>query len=126
MADEEERFAELVRYTAKAHVIVRMMLAELPIPVRVPEFPEPDADADDILPALTALDRARALISDEPLPLELCSAYRNLILEWLNAYEIVTLVQQAGPVSWRLDILTFTLHRIAVIVTMIEGGELLE
>ncbi|WP_282795168.1 hypothetical protein [Streptomyces sp. CC224B] len=118
--DEEERTTILMEATLGATYLVREFLAELPIPVVVPELVTETTMAPE---AVLSLNRARALIDDEPISEHAKIVYRDLILEWFTAYEILVLRKIAGPAPWRLDIAEYALERFGALAELIESGE---
>ncbi|MFF8656810.1 hypothetical protein [Streptomyces huasconensis] len=120
MADhDDERTAYLMEATLGATYLVRLLLADLPIPVVIPEIAEEGSLNTE---AILSLDRARALIDDEPISHHAKVAHRDMILEWFTAYEILVLREIAGPAPWRLDIAEYALERLFAIAEMIEDG----
>lgn len=123
MADHYEEIERLAIAVLDAHQILCAALADLPIPVIVPEMPEELASPNDMGEVLMALDRAGTLVGDMPLPTSAQAAYRHMILDWLGAYEMVALVKTFGPAPWRMDVAGYALYRFAAMLHMIEQGE---
>ncbi|GEC02972.1 hypothetical protein SSP24_06270 [Streptomyces spinoverrucosus] len=123
MADhgDRERFLDLGETVLGMLGYLRELLLDLPIPVSLPDFVGEDGPNHE---AVIALDRARHLIEEEPIPEMRQTAYGHLILEWLTAYEMLVLRQLAGPAPWRLDAAQFAIARFTTIAEMIENGEL--
>jgi hypothetical protein len=126
MADhgsDKERFLELGAVVIGMMEYLRELLLDLPIPVVLPEFTG-ESETGPVLDAVLALDRARVLIEDEPIPGSHRLAYGHLILEWFTAYEMLCLRRMAGPAPWRLDCAQHAIARFTTIAEMIENDEL--
>lgn len=121
MADhDDERATYLMEATLGATFHIRELLGDLPIPVVVPRIvTETGVEPEAIL----SLNRARTLIDDEPISESAKISYKDLILEWFTAYEILVLRNIAGPAPWRLDIAEYALTRLSVVAEMIENGD---
>jgi hypothetical protein len=112
----EKRFTELAEATLAAYDVISLMLAELPIPIRVPRV-----DRDwETLPAILALDRAREIISDQPIPEGTKNVIVLVLTDWFTAYELGGLIRIGGAVPWRIEALDLSVHRIAIGLEMVE------
>ena len=119
--DDKERLRYLTEALLGALHFVQAFLADLPVPIAVPDFITDEGPNHE---SVIALDRARTLIDDEPIPAIVKQAMKDLILDWLTAYEMMVLRRMAGPAPWRLAAAEYALTRLAAIGEMIENGEL--
>ncbi|MFY3807627.1 MULTISPECIES: hypothetical protein [Bacteria] len=123
MADhDKDRFYRLANFAIAAFAYIQELLSDLPIPVVVPDF-DPAAEDGNAAETLYSLDRARALIADEPIPDSTKSGLERMILDWLTAYEIIALTKAAGPAPWRFEIAEYALQRIHVMSELLDEGE---
>ncbi|MFB6943205.1 hypothetical protein ACFWGL_17075 [Streptomyces sp. NPDC060286] len=125
MADHDnsrERFLALAEAAIGGHDFIVALLAELPIPIVVPDI----VQATDENPGecLEALNRALDLIEDEPVSDSVKGAYQHMILDWLGAYEILALIKVAGPAPWRLAVVESLLNQMVTWIEMIEDPHL--
>jgi hypothetical protein len=120
--DNPERFHDLTELIMGAYLFIRDYLREqLPLPVALPaSFTEEGIPPHQVL---IAVDRARHLIEDEPIPDELKTMLGRLLLDWFTAYDLAALVQLAGPALWRLDAIDYALRRAAIMIELIEEAE---
>ncbi|MFH0246417.1 hypothetical protein ACGRHY_29250 [Streptomyces sp. HK10] len=116
--DSERKYTFLGVALLGAHIDLRGILRDLPIPVELPEL-----DEENKAEALVGLDRARTLIADEPISSSAKRAFQELILEWFTAYEVLALYKAAGFAPWRLDAVEFALSRFVALSEMIEEGD---
>ncbi|MFI1030753.1 hypothetical protein [Streptomyces sp. NPDC020951] len=121
---DKERLRHLEEHVLGMMEYLQELLLDLPIPVVIPEVV--DDNDKPVREAVLALDRARVLIEDEPIPERHKRAYESLILEWFTAYEMLVLRQMAGPAPWRLDAAQFAIARFTIIAAMIEDGDIAE
>lgn len=118
--DSRERYLRLAEATVGAYAYVAALLADLPVPITIPDLVlAVDGEPTE---CLMALNRARVLIEDEPISKQLQQAFADLILEWFTAYEILALTKLAGPAPWRLDVVSYTLDRAVAWIELIEEG----
>lgn len=110
----------LMEATLGATHHLREFLADLPIPVVVPSLVTEGEQARE---AFLSLNRARTLIDDEPISDAAKAAHKDLILKWLTAYEMVVLLEIAGPAPWRLDLVEYALARSTALSMVITSGE---
>ncbi|MFJ7100169.1 hypothetical protein [Streptomyces albogriseolus] len=125
MADHDnhrERLLTLMEALVGAHAYIQALLAELPLPVTIPDFTPEDGE-DGPVQALLSLDRVRQLIDDEPLSERHKRAWVNLVLDWFTAYELLVITRMAGPAPWRLDAAEFALNRIVTWIEAIEEDD---
>jgi hypothetical protein len=117
---DKERIENLKGAVLGALLFLQDILAALPIPVALPDPLETgDLNPDSVI----ALDRARALLVDEPIPAPAQRAHESLVLEWFIAYELLVLATVAGPAGWRLDGAEFSLQRFATLAEIIENED---
>lgn len=119
---DKERFIELGMLVFGAFDLIRELLTGLPIPVELPDI-DPGPEGGDRAEVLLSLDRARAVIKDEPISTGVKVSYEMLILDWFTAYEMLTLTRVAGPAPWRLDSAEHALTRLELTAEAIENGE---
>ncbi|WP_228916860.1 hypothetical protein [Streptomyces sp. DH20] len=125
MADHDnhrERLLTLMEALVGAHAYIQALLADLPLPVVIPDFAPEDGE-DAPAQALLSLDRVRQLIDDEPLSERHKRAWVNLVLDWFTAYELLVITRMAGPAPWRLDAAEFALNRIVTWIEAIEEDD---
>lgn len=116
MTDEGRtgRYREAVVMLVATYNMTGKLLAELPIPIRLPEAPIAEA-ATEI--GLLALDKAqRHLVPDQPMPDEDKRLVQELIVDWLTAWELGRLLRAQGftVAPWRLEALELAMDRITV------------
>jgi hypothetical protein len=113
---DEKRYLELVRQMLAAYGLIRHMLVQLPIPIRLPEIEE-GWDPDTVL---MAVERCRTeLIKDQPIGGLHQGLLKRVVLEWLTVYEIGGLVRVAGPTGWRFDAMHYGLRRLVILATQV-------
>ncbi|MEU9149187.1 hypothetical protein AB0D59_01205 [Streptomyces sp. NPDC048417] len=125
MADHDndrERFVTLMEGLVGAYVYIQALLADLPLPIAIPDF-EPVGEEDGPATALLSLNRVRQLIEDEPIEVKTQRAYEHLVLDWLTAYELLVITRLAGPAPWRLDAVEFSINRVVTWIEVIEGDD---
>ncbi|MFI1002007.1 hypothetical protein ACIP10_15435 [Streptomyces galbus] len=125
MADHDnhgERLMVLMEAVVGAFAYVQALLADLPLPVVIPDFAPSDDDEAPIT-ALLSLDRARQLIQDEPISERDKRAFEHMVLDWFTAYELLVVTRMAGPAPWRLDAAEFALNRVVTWIEVIEDDE---
>ncbi|WP_217545589.1 hypothetical protein [Streptomyces sp. GbtcB6] len=126
MADHDnhrERFLTLMEGLVGAYVYIQALLADLPLPIAVPDFEPVDEEEDGPVTALLSLNRVRQLIEDEPIEVKIQRAYEHLVLDWLTAYELLVITRLAGPAPWRLDAVEFSINRVVTWIELIEGDD---
>ncbi|MEV8600459.1 hypothetical protein AB0465_11335 [Streptomyces griseoviridis] len=114
MADHDnnrERFLALTEVLLGAWDFLSALLTDLPIPVIIPDLVEIIDQDGDPTEALVALHRVRQVIEDEPVAEQHKRCLVNMTLDWFTAYEVLGLVQMAGPAPWRLDLAEVALER---------------
>ncbi|MEW2164397.1 hypothetical protein AB0912_15595 [Streptomyces sp. NPDC007084] len=122
MADHDEQRAQAIKALLGAFNALRIVLQSLPIPVEIPSFfgtdgrPSPEG--------VLALDRARAILADEPIAENVRNAHDSAILDWFTTYELMFLTAMAGPAPWRMDAAEYSLARLATILEMITTDDL--
>ncbi|MFF9215608.1 hypothetical protein [Streptomyces viridosporus] len=121
--DSRERFLMLAEAAVGAYAYLAGLLADLPVPVVIPDLVQ--AMDSDVEPTecLLALNRARVLIEDEPISEAHKRAYEHMVLDWFAAYEVLALTKMAGPAPWRLDVVEFALNRMVTWIEVIEEDE---
>jgi hypothetical protein len=106
-AARAKRFETLVEDLDHAYTLLVALLARLPIPMRLIERQE-----DDPVAAIRALSRAWELVDLQPLAGDpLAGHVRTMITDWLTAYELAVVCQQAGPALWRINGIELALTR---------------
>ncbi|MGW3166964.1 hypothetical protein ACWC9Q_29720 [Streptomyces sp. NPDC001142] len=126
MADHDSRgrYLALVEAVIGLYAYVSALLEELPLPIVVPDIVQSIDEDQDPADCLMALNRARALVEDEPISDTAKRAYEHMLLDWFAAYEIIVLVKMAGPAPWRLDAVEFALNRIVTWFEVIEEEQM--
>jgi hypothetical protein len=119
--DHRERYLALAEAIVGAFENIRSFLAQLPVPVTVPDL---DPEATDTTKALYGLDRVRQLIKAEPISEGHKRAIESMILDWFAAYEVGALYRLVGPAPWRLDAIEHALERLMVSGDTIENDQL--
>ncbi|MFI8531080.1 hypothetical protein ACIGMX_12605 [Streptomyces aquilus] len=118
--DNRERFLELAEGVVGAYAYIASLLADLPVPVIIPDIvrmADGDRDPSD---ALLAVQRVRAVVEDEPISQTLIRCYEHMMLDWMAAYELLALAKMAGLAPWRLDAVEFALNRLVTWAEVIE------
>jgi hypothetical protein len=112
MADElpdPERFGEAQEAVISCYMLVQTYLDRLPLPIVLPEM---DDDWTPVI-GLPAVHRARVeLIDEQPIDRMAVMVYRQLLLDWLAAFDLAGFIHLAGPAPWRLDGLEMTIARV--------------
>jgi hypothetical protein len=106
-----KRLAGLTGRLIGAHAVILGILGRLPIPLTAARYQ--DGEPDGMHPAF-ALYRASELMEWQPVGSLLMIHVRDMITEWLTAYELATLAQDHGPYTWRLDGTDAALARLQV------------
>lgn len=132
--DEEElknafkRFAEASLMMIRAYDLIGDLLERLPLSIAIPRFDDPENW--ESAQAVPAIIQARAAAGDEPMPPEVRFTVDRMLLDWLTAYEVACMVDNAGPAPWRTDAMvaatvrvTVALNRAAAWLIAESGGE---
>lgn len=116
-SDPEEREIRLLIGLTGAYRLVAEFLRKLPLPVGLPPM---DEDWDP-LAALAAVERARTeLLQEQPIDPLMAKVYGRLTLDWLTAYEVTAVIQEAGPAPWRLDMVEYLIRQMIVASEIID------
>ncbi|WP_242890867.1 hypothetical protein [Actinomadura litoris] len=100
---EAKRWQELVDEMGVVYNLIRYVLLHLPLKIELAHF-DKDWDAEDVVPALRALNRARLLIDDQPIEDRHKQLLKEAILDWLAVYDLSAIFMMAGdPLACRLD-----------------------
>ena len=107
--DDRERYDATEESVFLALEILRMILLDhLPLPISLPDY---DPESANYVDTLLAVNRARALVWEEPISDRVKATTDRMILDWLTAYEMTAITALAGPAPWRLDSAEYALTR---------------
>lgn len=102
MDNHDARVSRLQRALAAIYAVLQRLLTEVPqLPIEVPPLGE---TAEGHRMGIDALDRARALLDEQPMADDLRLAMQSVILEWVTLYERMAIVEELGGSDLRLDI----------------------
>jgi hypothetical protein len=101
-----KQFETLLAQLIDAYTLLRTVLLTLPIPMNLIE-----RQADAPVEAIHALSRAWELLEYEHVSSTRRERLRSMITDWLTAYELAVVVQEAGPAPWRLRAIEACLNR---------------
>lgn len=108
-APDRKGFDELKFVLLSEWEMIEAILAQLPVPIRIPTTDE-NWDAATALPAIY---RAREILVDQPLDRLTIVLLRSMIIDWCAAYELALTVTVLGEDPWRMDALEIHIARIA-------------
>lgn len=101
--DAYERYKSLGNLLIESCRLIAYALLGLPVPVRIP-IPTSDADVETISAVCAALMRTHdELLGVQPIPDTAKDLLGGMIVDWLNAEEMMALIQDAGPASYRME-----------------------
>jgi hypothetical protein len=101
----EKRVTQNTRRLIRLYMGLRQILLLLTIPVSLPKVPDTAAEM------VAAVQNARELMDEEPMDNDLTGLLEAVLLDWLNAYELGALIQEAGAAPWRIDAMEAALDR---------------
>lgn len=104
-----KRYDTLVAELGEAYAVLYTLLARLPVPLLVVRRQE-----DDTYGAALALSRAWDLIGVQQVSEDVMGWLREMITDWLTAFELAVSVAGNGPAPWRVDGMDGALARFSV------------
>jgi len=101
-----KRFAELVKELGAVYDLIIGVLAKMPVPMLLPRSQGTEPEL-----AVHSLNRAWELASYEPLHPAEVNRTRDMISDWLTAYELACRIDRTAPAPWRLRSMELSLLR---------------
>ena len=121
MDSHESNLKDLTEVTTGAYIFLAKILGELPLPIELPAFgQDPKVDGRE---ALLAMERARSVVTDEPISERRKKGLATVALSWMTAYELICVSIEKGATSWRNDAIEDALLQIGIVMELVEGLE---